>query len=89
MQQREVRLNGSEEMSQPLVVHLDEATAQRLWERARRDGMSVEEEARQLLIQALRSGWSVFWAEAERIQESLRGRSFADSSDLIREDRDR
>ena len=76
-------------MSQPLTVQLDEATAQRLWERARRDGMSMEEEARQLLDQALQPEWSRFWAEAERVHERLAGRSFADSADLIREDRHR
>lgn len=72
-----------------LTIHLDEETARRLQDRAIQDGVSVEEEARELLGQALRPEWEAFWAEAERIRQSLAGRAFPDSADLIRRDRER
>ena len=75
-------------MASALTLHLDDRTARRLRERADQEGLSVEDEARRLLDRALRS-WEPFWEKADRIRESLAGRSLADSADLIREDRDR
>lgn len=76
-------------MSHGLVLKLDEQTERLLRERASQDGVTPEEEARRLLGHALRSGWEVFWERAEKIQQNLAGRSFPDSADLIREDRER
>ncbi|HYO12541.1 MAG TPA: hypothetical protein VE685_05030 [Thermoanaerobaculia bacterium] len=76
-------------MAEGLTLHLDDQMARRLLERAQREGVTVEEEARRLLDQALGSGWGPFWSRVDQIRQSLAGRSFSDSADLIREDRDR
>jgi plasmid stability protein len=75
-------------MPHGMTLQLDDWTVQRLRERAREEGLSVEEEARRLLHRALRA-WEPFWAKADGIRDSLVGQAFDDSSDLIREDRDR
>ena len=76
-------------MSHGLMLQIDDQTERLLRERARRDGVTIEEEARRLLGRALQSGWEAFWERAEKIQQNLAGRSFPDSADLIREDRER
>jgi hypothetical protein len=76
-------------MSHGLMLQIDDQTERLLRERARRDGVTIEEEARRLLGRALQSGWDSFWEKAEKVQQSLAGRSFPDSADLIREDRER
>jgi plasmid stability protein len=76
-------------MPHGLTLQIDERTEQLLRQRAQREGTTLEEEARRLLDRALQSGWESFWVRAERIQESLAGRSFPDSAELIREDRNR
>lgn len=75
-------------MASALTLKLDDQTARRLRERADQEGLSVEEEARRLLERAL-CGWEPFWEKADRIRDSLAGRTLADSAELIREDRDR
>ncbi len=72
-----------------LNLQIDDQTERLLRERARRDGVSIEEEARKLLDRALRSDWDSFWARVDRVREGLSGQSFPDSAELIREDRDR
>jgi plasmid stability protein len=76
-------------MAQGLMLQLDDQMERLLRERASQDGVTIEEEARRLLGRALQSGWEAFWERAEKIQQSLIGRSFPDSADLIREDRER
>ena len=76
-------------MSAALSVRIDDQTADRLRARAAQDGLSVEEEAGRLLQQALQPGWDTFWVKADRIRHQLAGRTFEDSAELIREDRDR
>lgn len=76
-------------MSAALRVRIDDQTADRLRTRAAQDGLSVEEEAGKLLQEALHPGWDAFWAKADRIRHELAGRTFDDSAELIREDRDR
>lgn len=75
-------------MANVLTLRLDDQTARRLRERADQEGLSIEEEAHRLIDRALR-GWEPFWEKADRIRESLAGRTLPDSADLIREDRDR
>jgi len=72
-----------------LNVKIDDQTADRLRVRAEQDGLSVEEEARKLLQNALEPSWDAFWAKADRIHGQLAGRTFEDSTELIREDRHR
>ena len=76
-------------MPHGLRLQIDDQTEKLLRERARRDGVTIEEEARRLLDRALQPDWGSFWEKAERVQQSLAGRSFPNSSDLIREDRER
>jgi plasmid stability protein len=75
-------------MADGLTLQVDDETARRLKVRAERDGLSVEEEARRLLDRALRD-WEQFWAKADEIRKGLAGRKFQDSTELIREDRER
>jgi plasmid stability protein len=76
-------------MSAALSLRIDDQTADRLQARAAQDGLSVEEEAGKLLQEALQPGWDAFWTKADRIRHQLAGRTFGDSAELIREDRDR
>ncbi|HXU47217.1 MAG TPA: hypothetical protein VN783_16950 [Thermoanaerobaculia bacterium] len=72
-----------------LTVRIEEDLVDRLSERARRHGLTLEEEARSVLSEALLKDWSSFWEKAGRIQSRLKGVRFADSAELIREDRER
>ena len=76
-------------MSQLLVRKVDEDLVARLKQRAARAGRSAEAEHRLILEQALRPGKPSFAERARRHREALRGRIHSDSTDLIREDRDR
>jgi len=77
------------EMPAALNVRIDDQTADRLRARAEQEGLSVEDEAGKLLQEALQPGWAGFWAKADGIRHQLAGRTFEDSAELIREDRDR
>jgi plasmid stability protein len=72
-----------------LTLRIEENLIHRLAERAKRHGTSLEEEARSVIADALQKDWSSFWEKADRIQLRLKGRHFADSAELIREDRER
>ncbi|HEY2290623.1 MAG TPA: hypothetical protein VGM86_07965 [Thermoanaerobaculia bacterium] len=76
-------------MSRALTLKIDDRTERLLGERARHEGVSLEEEAHKLLGRALGSDRDSFWERADRVQQSLEGRSFPDSAELIREDRER
>ncbi len=76
-------------MAQLLVRDLDDEVVERLKQRARRSGRSLEAEVR-LILQRAAAEWSPnVLAEVERIRALFAGRTFCDSTDLIREDRDR
>ena len=76
-------------MAQFLVRDLDEKAVKRLKARAKRHGRSLQGEVKQVLEQA--AGYSLEEAlqSAGKIRRSLRGRRFADSAKLVREDRQR
>ena len=76
-------------MSAALNLRIDDETAQRLRARADEDGLTMEDEARKLLEISLQPRWKDFWQKADWIRERLKGQTFDDSADLIREDRDR
>ncbi len=76
-------------MPHGLTLQIDDRTEHLLRQRAHQEGVTLEEEARRLLDRALRFGWESFWERADRVQQSLAGRSFPDSAELIREDRER
>lgn len=54
-------------------------------------GRSPEEEAKEILREALRPAAADVWAGVNALRERLAasGRSFSDSAELLREDRDR
>ena len=72
-----------------LTIQLEPDLATRLSERARSHGVSIEQEARNVLAEGLRGDWDIFWQKTEEIQRTLSGRRFQDSAELIREDRER
>jgi antitoxin FitA len=78
-------------MSQLLIPDVAESLLQQLQQRAASHGRSVEAEARGILEDALRKDADQIWAEVDAIRERLAasGRTFSDSTELIREDRDR
>ena len=76
-------------MPHGFTLQIDDRMEQLLRERAEQEGISPEEEARRLLDRALRPDWELFWKKVDRVQQSLAGRSFPDSAELIREDRER
>ena len=76
-------------MDSIVVRGLDQKTIERLKERARLNGRSLQQEVKTLLERAAET---LTMREARRVSERWRhrlgGRSFSDSARLIREDRD-
>jgi len=77
-------------MAQLLVRDVPEETVSALKERAKKNGRSAEAEHRAILENTLRKSADDVWAELDRLQEELRksGRTFDDSTAILREDRD-
>jgi plasmid stability protein len=75
-------------MPEILVRSLNEKTVKRLKERARISGRSLQQEVKDILERAANT---LTMVEARRLSETwyrrLAGRSFSDSTELIREDR--
>ncbi|MHB1422230.1 MAG: FitA-like ribbon-helix-helix domain-containing protein [Gemmataceae bacterium] len=78
-------------MTQLLIPDVAENLLQQLRERAARQGRSVETEARIILENALRPDPATAWTEIDAFRQRLAasGRTFSDSTELIREDRER
>ncbi len=78
-------------MSAPLTLHVEEAVLARLRAQAAAHGRSAEAEAKAILLQALRPDAAAAWAGVNAIRERLAstGRTFGDSAELLREDRER
>lgn len=79
-------------MRDVLVRNLDEAVVERLKERARREGRSLQAELKWLLEQAARPekpSRSAYRALAEEVRSTLTGRPQTDSAELLNEDRRR
>jgi len=77
-------------MAQVLVRDLKADVVERLKDRARRHGRSLQKEAKAILEDAA-SHYTMEEAReaADRIRRRLAGRTFSDSAELIREDRER
>ncbi len=77
-------------MTQVLVRDLDGAVVERLKERARRNGRSLQKETKAILEAA---ATTLTMVEARQNSDEwhrrLTGRRFSDSAELIREDRER
>lgn len=75
-------------MAQLLVRNLDDATVEMLKQRAKRHGRSLESEVRSIVRGAVEAGGD--WRQqVEQVRALFEGRTFSESSDLVREDRER
>lgn len=82
-----MRLDG--DMTQMLVRDLPPEVVERLKERARSNGRSLQKEVRAILEGAARTYTMAEAREAaEEWQRRFAGREFGDSTELIREDRE-
>jgi plasmid stability protein len=82
----------SKTISRIVIPDLDDAVLARLRERAARHGRTIETEVKAILAEALPpTAPPVRWAAINALREELAasGRTFSDSAELIREDRDR
>ena len=77
-------------MAQLLVRDVPEATVAALKKRAKEHGRSAEAEHRAILEAALKQKKEDFWERADKLRKELEdsGRTFTDSTELIRQDRD-
>jgi plasmid stability protein len=76
-------------MARILIRDLDDETVKRLKDRARRHGRSLEGEARLVLTQAAGMDFHDARKLAQQWHKKLAGRKLPDSTDLVREDRQR
>jgi len=70
-----------------LVRNVDKAIADRLKAKAKAEGKSVGDIAREALTAAAKPGKEEIWAAADRLRANI-GKVSGDSTQLIREDRD-
>src|SRR5262249_43366495 len=77
-------------MAELVLTDVDEDVIHHLEERARSHGRTPAEEARVILKEVLCARHPDPWAAADAIYDRLAasGRTFSDSADLLREDRD-
>jgi plasmid stability protein len=76
-------------MAQILVRDLDPEDVERLKALAKANGRSLESEVRQILAEAARQmTWAEVRANLLAFHERFAGKTFSDSTELIREDRD-
>lgn len=76
-------------MAQLLVRNLDEEIVRRLEMRAAAAGRSAEAEHRRILKEALMPDHAAFIERARQLRERTVGRPMVDSTEIIREFRDR
>jgi antitoxin FitA len=78
-------------MAELVLTDVDNVVLHHLQERATRHGRTPAEEAKTILAEALRGKHPDLWAPVDTIYARLAapGRTFSDSADLLREDRDR
>jgi plasmid stability protein len=74
-----------------LIPDLDPAMLDLLRQRASQHGCSLEDEVKTILEQAAQRTSPSVWAEVDAIRQQLAssGRQFTDSTEFLREDRDR
>lgn len=78
-------------MSQLTLQDIDDSLWRRLQQRAATHGQTIEAEAKTILAQTLDTAREEIWAKVDAIHARLAasGRTFSDSTDLLREDRER
>jgi plasmid stability protein len=77
-------------MGQLLVRDIPDETVAALKAQAKKHGRSAEAEHRAILQEALKPKANSFWEEADELRQALEesGRTFTDSAELLRRDRD-
>ncbi|MGH7230402.1 MAG: FitA-like ribbon-helix-helix domain-containing protein [Nitrospiraceae bacterium] len=77
-------------MAQVLIRNLDEKVVDRLKKRAKEHGRSLQAEAKMILEQAA-PDYEAVWRRIDSFRNKLKKsrRKFSDSTELVREDRDR
>jgi len=78
-------------MAELVLTNVADDVLRRLQERAASEGRTPAEEAKAILSQALHGDDPDAWARVDAIYRRLAasGRTFSNSADLLREDRDR
>ena len=76
-------------MAQIIVRNLDDSVVERLKNRARINGRSLEAEVRLILEQSAKVGMTTAHSMAMEMRWKLKGRKFPDVVELIRENRER
>lgn len=76
-------------MAQLIVRNIDDELVRILKERATRHGRSAEAEHREILKEALQPSRADFWERARWFRENVAGKQRTDSTDIVREWRDR
>jgi plasmid stability protein len=72
-----------------LVREVELETLEKLKKRAKKNGRSLQNEVRWIIVDVVESSSLSDEETASSIKESLRGHEFSDSAELLREDRDR
>jgi antitoxin FitA len=85
------QFKGGESMAELMLQELTNDLLDRLKARAVRHGRTPAEEAKTILAEVVASETAYDWSAVEAIRQRLAasGRSFVDSAELLREDRDR
>jgi plasmid stability protein len=76
-------------MTEIVLRDVDEAIVERLSERARRNGRTLEDETKAILLRAATADMETAREAAGRIRTSLAGRQHSDSAEIVAEDRQR
>ncbi|MCD6217233.1 Arc family DNA-binding protein [bacterium] len=76
-------------MAEILVRNLDKKTVDRLKKRAKKKGRSLQTEVKQILEQAASIDMDAARKLTSNIRSGLKRKKFSDSTELIREDRDK
>ena len=78
-------------MAQLVLTDVEDGVLHRLTELAARHGRTPTEEAKAILAEALRGNSPDVWASVDAIYDRLAisGQTFSDSTQMLREDRDR
>jgi hypothetical protein len=80
---------GKIAMAQVLIRDVDPEVVEKLKVRARRNQRSLEAELRVILKEAVQEPGFAMRDEVQRVRALFSGRSFKDSVEFLREDRDR
>lgn len=72
-----------------LVREVELEVLEKLKKRAKRNGRSLQSEVRSIIVDVVEGSSLSDEETASAIKQSLRGREFSDSTELLREDRDR